>query len=171
MQRRSTLLRDCSSDIDTMDYILGRGSTQRCFRELATCQSTIDFYDLRFVQFLFTIRHLRYSGFNPDAHLSVLYRTKPDVRNYTFCASLRETITSRAEKAHSLKDSGKGLMIVTNERVSGGLVSADGVIVVTSDKPPGFVVLRPRLEDGVVKWICGGLPEKNLPGSCRTPIF
>lgn len=84
---------------------------------------------------------------------------------------LRDTIANRAEKVNSLRDSGKGLVIATSKRVSGGVVSPNGVILVTSDDPPGFVVLRPRLENGAVKWICGGMPEKNLPGSCRAPLF
>jgi type IV pilus assembly protein PilA len=86
-------------------------------------------------------------------------------------SSNRATIAERAEKAKTLKGSGLGLIISPNKRVSGGLVSADGVIIVTSEDPPGFVVLRPRMENGVVQWSCGGLPIKIMPGSCREPPF
>lgn len=86
-------------------------------------------------------------------------------------SSNRVTIAERAEKAKTLQGSGLGLTIVPTKRVSGGLVSADGVIIVTSEDPPAFVVLRPRMENGVVQWTCGGLPIKSISGSCREPPF
>lgn len=86
-------------------------------------------------------------------------------------SSNRVTIAERAERAKTLKGSGLGLTIVPNKRVSGGLVSADGIIIVTSEDPPAFAVLRPRLENGIVQWTCGGLPIKDMPGSCRAPPF
>ncbi len=82
----------------------------------------------------------------------------------------RITISKRAEQANSLKNSGLGLTIEPNKRVTAGTVSRDGTIIVSSEDPPGFVVLRPRMENGGVQWYCGGLPIKNMPVSCRQPL-
>ena len=82
-------------------------------------------------------------------------------------SSFRQAITERAEKQHSLKDTGRGLTVNPKGRVSGGYVSSDGVIVVTSDDPFAIVVLRPTMENTSVKWSCSGFPLKWMPGSCR----
>jgi type IV pilus assembly protein PilA len=82
-------------------------------------------------------------------------------------SSFRQTITERAEKQQSLKDSGRGLTVNPGGRVSGGYVSPDGIIVITSDDPFAIVVLRPSMENASVKWSCAGFPLKWMPQSCR----
>jgi type IV pilus assembly protein PilA len=83
-------------------------------------------------------------------------------------SSFRQAITERAEKQHSLKDTGRGLTVNPRGRVSGGYVSPNGIIVVTSDDPPAIVVLQPSMENTSVKWTCTGFPLKWMPGSCRS---
>lgn len=87
-----------------------------------------------------------------------------------YASITRETVSGRAERAKSLENSGLGLTIEPNKRVTAGAVSKDGTIFVSSEDPPGFVVLRPRMENGSVKWYCGGVPVKYMPGSCREPL-
>jgi len=82
-------------------------------------------------------------------------------------SSIRQKITERAEKQHFLKDTGRGLTVDPKGRVSGGYVSPDGTIVITSDDPFAIVVLRPSMEKTSVKWSCTGFPLEWMPGSCR----
>lgn len=80
---------------------------------------------------------------------------------------LRAEVGSRLVQAQTLTDSGAGRLIPISDRVAGGLVTAEGVIVVVSEDPPAAVVFTPTLANGTVSWTCSGFPERLVPTTCR----
>jgi hypothetical protein len=75
-------------------------------------------------------------------------------------AAARKEIDYRVRETKTLAGAGRGLGIVPQGAVTGGEVSADGVIIVrgTVDGYPIEVGMKPTLKpDGEVEWRCRGL--------------
>ena len=84
-----------------------------------------------------------------------------------YASSFKTEITQRALKTKSLANVGIGMQVLPSRRVKGGMVTKDGVIIVTSEDPPAVVILTPDIQGGEIKWQCRGYPTKYMPAMCR----
>jgi len=109
----------------------------------------------------------------------------PAYQDYTIRAKVSELIlaasaarTSITEKFQSDKDAttmGAGTVIEPFGKVKTAVVSADGIVTLTSDDTPTgvgadvTVVLTPTVDAtaGTLTWKCAGTPTKYMPASCR----
>jgi type IV pilus assembly protein PilA len=84
------------------------------------------------------------------------------------------TITEAAHNNYTLTNSGVGLTVAIQGKVSGGSVTDDGVITINGNAATVgtavFITLSPSLgATGVVSWVCGtGAGQfKYVPSECR----
>lgn len=99
--------------------------------------------------------------------------------DYTVRAKMSELVlaasgfkTTIAEQAHvkgTLAESGVGLSVTPGGKVTVGLVSRDGVIVLYNGEFRMLVTLVPELlKDANVKWSCDAMLKKFFPAECRS---
>ena len=109
----------------------------------------------------------------------------PAYQDYTVRAKVSELIlagssyrTAIAERFQTTQDSanaGSGLSFNTVGKISGGSVSAAGVIVLngstasTSIGQAVTITITPTYSTttGTITWSCGGTPAKYMPATCR----
>ncbi len=83
-------------------------------------------------------------------------------------STLRNEITERAQRQRDLAGAGDGLRIEPGGKISGGMVSTNGAVVVYSEVLGAIAVLVPQQKSGeLVGWDCMGMPRKIAPITCR----
>ncbi len=83
-------------------------------------------------------------------------------------STLRTEITERAQRQRDLAGAGDGLRIEPGGKISAGIVSTNGAVVVYSEVLGAIAVLVPQMSGEGVNWRCAAMPQKIAPGSCRT---
>jgi type IV pilus assembly protein PilA len=105
------------------------------------------------------------------------YTIRAKVSELVLAASgFKTTISEFAQTNNTLTSSGQGLTVNFTGKVSGGSVSANGVVVVAGNSTTVgtavSIVLTPSLAtDGKVSWMCGTNGDttqfKFVPAECR----
>ena len=110
--------------------------------------------------------------------LIAILLSMPRYADYTLRAKMSEVVLAAsgfktpivewaAEKG-TLTDSGTGLSVTPGGRVTAGLVSHDGLIVLYNSEFRMLITLVPEVRnDGRVRWTCDGMLEKHVPAECR----
>jgi type IV pilus assembly protein PilA len=109
----------------------------------------------------------------------------PAYQDYTIRSKVSELViqagaykTQVSEKAYTdttLASAGQGLTVVTGGKITGGTVTAGGVVTVIGNQASVgtdvTVVLSPNLVGGVIMWSCGtggnATTWKFVPAECR----
>jgi hypothetical protein len=122
-------------------------------------------YDLVLLVLAFTVIVI------PLAVLTPTYECMTDRQKVSMLlassSTLKQAITERIQENHTLSHTGSGLTITPNNHVSGGLVTADGTIIIASNDPPAVIILTPALHGTEVQWQCQGFPPAQVPSMCR----
>jgi type IV pilus assembly protein PilA len=102
------------------------------------------------------------------------YTIRAKVSELVLGASAQRTaVTDKAQVDGGLGSAGAGLQIDNYGKITGGTVTAGGVITVAGDASSTSVgtivtvVLTPSWTGTTVAWQCQGTPSKFMPGSCR----
>ena len=103
------------------------------------------------------------------------YSIRAKVTELVLAASpYQTTITEAAHNNYTLTDSGIGLTVAIQGKVSGGSVTDDGVITINGNAATVgttvSIILSPSLSaTGMVTWVCGTAAGqfKYVPSECR----
>jgi type IV pilus assembly protein PilA len=102
------------------------------------------------------------------------YTIRAKVSELVLGASAQRTaVTEKAQVDGGLGSAGAGLSITNYGKITGGTVTAGGVVTIAGDASSTSVgtivtvVLTPSWTGTTVAWQCQGTPSKFMPGSCR----